>query len=61
MRNGLQWKERSVLAVATSLLFGANHILLNQASENYKRIGVCKEGFESMVRKPLFIEFPKNN
>jgi hypothetical protein len=40
---------------------GANHISLNQAKENYKRIGVCKGEYENMVRKPLLIELPENN
>ncbi|MGN7761431.1 CPCC family cysteine-rich protein [Paenibacillus sp. 22594] len=40
---------------------GANHLSLNQARENYKVFGVCKEGYGNLVREPLLIELPEND
>jgi len=40
---------------------GANGISLNEARGNYRKIGVCKPGFEDMVRPPLPEELPENN
>jgi hypothetical protein len=40
---------------------GANNISLNQARENYKKLGVCKKQFKHMVRKPVEEELPITN
>ncbi|GBG10433.1 glycosyl transferase [Paenibacillus agaridevorans] len=40
---------------------GANHISLNQARENYKLFGVCKQEFRHLVRDPIEEELPENN
>lgn len=41
--------------------FGANHISLNHARENYKTFGVCKIQFKHLVREPFEEELPINN
>ena len=57
------WQYDSVSHNKPDISFGANHISLNDAKENYKKHGICKlqhigKGF---TRPPLPEELPENN
>jgi len=55
------WQYDPVAHEYPDRVIGANHISLNDARENYKRMGVSKERQKDCVRPPLEEELPENN
>ena len=47
------WQYDVVAQENPSISIGANKISLNEAKENYKKIGVCKIEFKQHVREPF--------
>lgn len=55
------WQYDVVAHEKPDLNIGANHVSLNRARENYKTFGVCKKGYNYLVRAPFLTELPENN
>ncbi|MCL2081633.1 MAG: hypothetical protein FWH04_00105 [Oscillospiraceae bacterium] len=55
------WQYDEVAHDEPDTMLGANKVTLNQAKENYKKIGVKEERLLGGGRKPEPDEFPENN
>ena len=55
------WEDDQLQFNDHDLRGGANHVSLNEARENFKKIGACEPQFKDKVRPPRPDEMPHLN